>query len=82
MSVKVVVADKAPVFTALPLCTLPISLSMAPVPLVKVAVRVVLLPISTVDAAAVKLVIDGMGTTVTVACAVTEPPTASVAVRV
>jgi hypothetical protein len=52
--------------TAVPLVTVPTLLSTLPVPLLKTAVKVVEVPAVIVEAAEVKLVIRGAGTTVTV----------------
>jgi hypothetical protein len=68
--------------TAVPLVTAPTLLSTLPAPPEKTAVRVVELPAVIVLAAAVKLVITGMGTTVTVTDADTEVPALLTTVKV
>ena len=60
--------------TGVPLITGPTLLSMEPVPPEKTAVRVVEFPGVTAGAPAVKLVIAGAATTVTVAVAVADVP--------
>lgn len=77
-----VVVDIGEILTGVPLVTAPTPLSMLPVPLANTAVKVVELPETIVEAPGVKLVIDGAGTTVTVACFVTVPPAVFVTVRV
>ena len=68
--------------TDTPLATGPTPWSMLPVPPEKAAVRVVELPALIVAAPAVKLVITGAATTVTVICAVTNVPAPLVTVSV
>jgi hypothetical protein len=72
--VKVVVADSRPVVTEIPLLTMPMPLSMDPVPLAKVAVSVVDFPLAREVAAAVKLMMVGEAPTLTVTWAEVEPP--------
>jgi hypothetical protein len=58
----------------MPLLTLPMPLSMEPVPPEKVAVSVVAFPLASEVAAAVKLAMAGDGPTLTVTWAEVEPP--------
>ena len=58
--------------TPVPLVTAPTPWSTLPVPLLNVGVRVVEFPETIVSEVAVKLVMEGAATTVTVAVAVTE----------
>src|SRR5438445_10819093 len=64
VSVKVVVAERGPVDTGVPLVTVPTPWSTMPVPPLNTAVSVVLVPAVMVLAAAVKEVIVGGGTAV------------------
>ena len=75
-------AVRFPVLAAVPLVTVPMLWSTEPVPPVNTPVRVVLVPVVMVGAAAVKLVMAGAATTVTVAVCVTLVPAALVTVRV
>ena len=81
VSVYVVVAAGETV-TGVALVTAPTPLSTLPVPLLNTAVNVVEVPAVIVAAAETKLVMAGAGTTVTVACLVTEAPAVFVTVRV
>ena len=67
--------------TAVPVVTAPTLLLTEPVP-TNTPVRVVDVPAGRVVFAAAKLVIDGAGTTVTVAAAVTDAPVELVTVSV
>ena len=60
------VAVRFPVLAAVPLVTVPMLWFTAPVPPVKTPVRVVLVPVVMVAFVAVKLVMAGAATTVTV----------------
>jgi hypothetical protein len=82
VNVKVVAAVMAGVVTPTPLVTLPTVLSIVPVPLLKTAVRVEVPPEVTAVGFAVKLVMAGAATTVTVAWEVMEVPAALVTVSV
>ena len=66
----------------IPPLTAPMPLSIAPAPFAKTAVNVVELPLVIIDDPAVKLVITGAGTTVTVTFAVTLVPNEFVTVSV
>ena len=81
VSVYVVVAT-GEMLTGVPLVTAPTPLSMLPVPLLNTAVSVVEFPETIVANPGVKLVIVGAGTTVTVACLVTDAPAELVTVSV
>lgn len=82
VTVKVVVADRLPVFTGTPEVTVPIPWSTLPVPPEKMGVRVVLVPAVRLDCAAVKLVIVGAPEMLTVTGTVILVPTALVTVSV
>jgi hypothetical protein len=83
VTVKVyVVVPAGEMVTCCPLVTVPMLLSMLPVPPVKTAVSLVEVPAVIVGASDVKLVIDGAATTVTVVCAVAVVPAAFVTVSV
>jgi hypothetical protein len=77
-----VVVTAGDTVTAVPLVTTPTLLSTLPVPLLKTPAKVVEVPAVMVAAAAVKLVMVGTATTVTVACLVTAVPAALVTVNV
>jgi hypothetical protein len=77
-----VVVEAGAMVTGVPLVTAPMPLSMLPVPPANTAVRVVELPETMVAAPGVKLVIDGAGTTFTVATLVAVAPAAFVTVKV
>ena len=81
VKVKVVLAVKTPVGTPPPLVTNPMLLSMLPVPPVKMPFSWVRVPTAMVERSAVKLVMTGRGTTVTVTSCETEVPAASVTVN-
>ena len=68
--------------TGVPLVTERLPGVITPVPSVKTAVRLELVPASMVVALAVKLVMDGAGVTVTVAVWVMAVPVEGVTVRV
>ena len=68
--------------TGVPLVTVRLPGVITPVPLAKTAVRLELPPIAMVTGFAIKLVIDGAGTTVTVAVWVIAVPVGGVTVRV
>jgi hypothetical protein len=70
------------IFTGVPLVTGPTPLFTEPVPPLNVAVSVVEFPTVIVEEPALKLVIAGGGTTVTVACAVMDAPSEFVTVSV
>jgi hypothetical protein len=66
----------------LPLVTAPMPLSIDPVPFTNVGVKVAGAPAVIVVGLATKLLIEGAGTTVTVAVAVTNAPAVFVTVKV
>ena len=68
--------------TAVPLVTVMAPGEMTPVPPVKTAVRLELVPASMVAGAATKLVMTGAGETVIAAVVVTASPLVGVTVRV
>lgn len=74
--------DAGETVTGVPLVTAPTPLSTLPVPLVNTPVKVVEVPAVIVAAADTKLVMAGAGTTVTVACLVTDAPAVFETVRV
>jgi hypothetical protein len=80
VNVKVVLAVRTPVGTPVPLVTVPMLWSMTPVPPAKVPVNWVKVPTAIVGRKAVKLVMLGRGTTVTVTVCDAEAPAASVIV--
>jgi hypothetical protein len=68
--------------TAVPLMAVRLPGVIIPVPPVKVAVRLLLVPLAMVAGLATKLVITGTGTTVTVAVCVIAVPSGGVTVSV
>jgi hypothetical protein len=67
--------------TPAPLVTVPMPLSIEPLPFANVGVNLAELPEVIVAGTAVKLVMEGAGTAVTVAVAVTDAPAALVTVK-